>query len=207
MLSSKCRPRLVLFDLDGTIIDTMGEYADAAAEIIAGHTGMRVEEARRGYLSLSGRSFREQLRLMGVPPEEVEAIAREFEDAKKAILERHRPHPRVWDRIRALRECGLRVALSTNNECGLVERIDWMGELFDIVLCHDPRRGIGKGLPHLRVLEELGYRRCEIVFIGDSEYDLEVYKPYGVRSVRTKGLWREDDHAIEDLLAELGCKS
>ena len=207
MLSSKCRPRLVLFDLDGTIIDTMGEYAEAAAEIISRHTGISREEARRRYLSLSGRSFREQLRLMGVPEDKIEVIAREFEEAKKTILERHRPGKLVWDRIGLLRDCGLRVALSTNNECSLVERIDWMRSLFDIILCHDPEKGIGKGLPHLRVLEEQGYRRCEIVFVGDSDYDLEVYKPYGVRSIRTRGLWKPDDTAIEEILGELGCKT
>ncbi len=203
----ECRPRLVLFDFDGTIIDTMGEYADAAAALIAEATGLPWREAREEYLRLSGRSFRDQLRLIGVPPDKIEWVARRFEEQKIMILEKHRPDRLVWDRIARLRRCGLKTAVSTNNECHIVARVDWLGELFDIVLCHDPATGKGKGLSHLKELEGLGYHPCSIVFVGDSDYDLDVYKPYGVKTVRTRGLWVPDDRAIDSILGEVGCRA
>ncbi len=176
-------------------------YAEEACRILADRGIMPCEEAKRRYLETSGRPFREQLKLLNVPEELIEEISREFEERKIPILERAQPAPLVYQRINELRRRGLKTALSTNNECHLIKRVEWARQLFDIILCHDPVRGLGKGLPHLKQLEEMGYSRCEIIFIGDSEYDLEVYRPYGVRAIRTKGLWRADDSAVDEVLS------
>ena len=196
-----CRVRLVLFDLDGTIIDTMSHYARIASKLIAETLqSITPKEALERYLETSGRSFREQLHLIGVPEGMVEELAARFEEEKKSLLRGVRPSPLVVKRITMLRRAGLKVALSTNNECSVIERLEWLHALFDIVLCHDPVRGDGKGDPHLRRLLEKGYRRCEIVFVGDSDYDLETYQRLGIRVLRTRGLWRRDDRAVEEIL-------
>jgi phosphoglycolate phosphatase-like HAD superfamily hydrolase len=195
---------LVLFDLDGTIIDTMGKYAEIAAELISKYTTIPKEEARRRYLQLSGRPFRDQLKLMGIDERILEEIAREFERKKIDILAHSSPQPIVYDRINRLKRAGLKTALSTNNECHLVKLVKWMNKVFDFVLCHDPRLGLRKGLPHLERLESMGFRRCEIIFVGDSDYDLEVYKPYNIRAVRTKGLWKDNDRTVDLILEMLG---
>lgn len=178
----------------------MNEYADAVAEIVSPVLGLDKETVRQRYLSTSGRPFREQLRLMGVPSDKIEDLAKEFERRKIEILNKHRPNKNVWERINKLRNHGIHIALSTNNECHLIEEIPWMNELFDIVLCHDPINGFSKGEPHLSKLEELGYSREKIIFVGDSDYDLEIYAPYGVKSVKTIGLWRQEDEAVDTIL-------
>ena len=194
----------MLFDLDGTIIDTMTGYAEIACRLIEEHAGIPCERARQLYLQTSGRHFRSQLEAMGIRGDLRELIARRFEEEKKPLLSRSSPAGLVWERVARLKRAGLRVALSTNNECRLVKEIRWMNELFDIVLCHDPDRGLEQGLPHLKILESMGYRPCEIIFIGDSDYDLQVYKPYGIRAVRTLGLWKPEDRAVEEVLSMLG---
>ncbi|MEB3760217.1 MAG: HAD hydrolase-like protein [Desulfurococcales archaeon] len=178
----------------------MDEYAEAVADIVSPVLGLDKETVRQKYLSLSGRPFREQLRLMGVPPDKIEELAVEFERRKIEILNKYYPEKIVWERINKLKKYGIRTAVSTNNECHLVERIPWMNQLFDIVLCYDPIKGLSKGEPHLSRLEELGYIREKTVFVGDSKYDLEVYAPYGVKSVKTVGLWRQDDNVIDTIL-------
>lgn len=199
-----CHVRLVLFDLDGTIIDTMGHYARIASKLIVGALqSITPEEALERYLETGGRSFRDQLRLMGVPEVMVEELAARFEEEKRSLLKSVRPSPLVVERINRLKRAGLKAALSTNNECSVIERLDWLHALFDIVLCHDPVRGDGKGDPHLRRLLELGYRRCEIAFVGDSDYDLDTYQRLGVRVLRTRGLWRGDDRVVEEILGLL----
>ena len=166
--------------------------------------GIPCEEARRLYLETGGRHFRAQLAAMGVEAALREEAARRFEEAKLPILNAVRPGPLVVERVEKLRKAGLLVAVSTNNECSLVEGLSWLRDLVDLVLCHDPGRGLEKGLPHLRVLEQLGYRPCEVVFIGDSDYDLEVYSPLGVRVVRSRGLWDPGDRAVEAVLEMVG---
>ena len=53
--------QLLVFDLDGTLIDTMGDYADKAAALIRDHYGTPKDEARRRYFETSGVPFEQQL--------------------------------------------------------------------------------------------------------------------------------------------------
>ncbi|MEB2836308.1 MAG: HAD family hydrolase [Desulfurococcales archaeon] len=195
-----CRPRVVLLDFDGTMVDTMGAYAELAAGLVEARAGLPRGEALRLYLETAGMAFRDQLRLMGLTGGLAEALAREFEEGKRRILSRLRLHPKVEWLASQLRARGLRVIVSTNNECSVVNSNKELTRVFDAILCHDPARGTGKGEPHLRLIEErLGVERCEVVFIGDSDYDLSLYRPLGVRVLRTRGLWLD----AEEVLAQI----
>ena len=201
-----CRPRVVLLDFDGTVVDTMGAYAELAAGLIEARAGIPRREALRLYLETAGMAFRDQLRLMGLTGGLAEDVAGEFEERKRRILSGLRLHPKVEWLASQLRARGLRVLVSTNNECSVIHANKELTRIFDAILCHDPERGTGKGEPHLRLIEGLlGAERCEVVFIGDSDYDLSLYRPLGVRVIRTRGLWRDAEEVlarIDSLLAE-----
>src|ERR1700742_4647011 len=54
-------PRAVLFDLDGTLIDTMQVFADVAADVMVRHHALDRTAARTAYLATSGIPFFQQL--------------------------------------------------------------------------------------------------------------------------------------------------
>src|SRR5688572_17094982 len=54
-------PRVLLCDLDGTLIDTMPILADLATDVLAEVFGMRRDLARDMYLATSGLPFIRQL--------------------------------------------------------------------------------------------------------------------------------------------------
>jgi len=198
-------PRVILLDFDGTVVDTMSGYEAKAAELISRATGMTREEALRFYRETAGRAFRDQLRLAGVPEDLVEPLAREFEEYKRELLSGVRIDPLTRERIEALRGAGLRVYLSTNNECNVISTNAMLASLFDGVLCYDAGRGLAKGEPHLRVvMRREGVEPGEIVFIGDSQYDIDLYRGLGTHTIRTRGLWRPDDDAVERVLGLAG---
>lgn len=197
--------RVVLLDFDGTVVDTMKEYARLAAPLIAQALGVSLEDAKRLYIETAGRSFRDQLRLLGV--RDVEVYARKFEELKKPLLASLTLNALVAERIKRLRKAGLKVYLSTNNECRVIEVNKRLTSLFDGVLCYDEERGLKKGREHLvEVLKREGVSVEEIVFVGDSDYDIELYSSLNVRAVRTRGLWDPVDNAVEEILKITRCR-
>ncbi len=199
-----CRTRVVMFDFDGTIINTMSEYADAAATIISKLSGIDVEEARRFYLATRGMAFPDQLRAAGISGADAVRAARLFEEEKLEILDSIRPDPVVVELLRRLRRSGVVTVLSTNNECSVVSKIAWLHGLFDMVLCYSPTSSKGAGHAW-RVMREYGVEPCQMLFVGDGAYDLEVYSRLGVPTVETKGLWVPDEaEKLLSLVAEGG---
>ena len=53
--------KVIAFDFDGTLIDTMSSLADIAAAVINEYHGLAVEMARELFLRTSGRPFAEQI--------------------------------------------------------------------------------------------------------------------------------------------------
>lgn len=195
---SGCRPRIILLDFDGTIINTMEYYADTASQIIEEEAGIPREAALRMYMETAGMAFRDQLAKMGIRGETSERIARRFEDAKESVLRRMRLDPRVKWFVGELRRRGLLVYLSTNNECHIVRGLGELVAIFDGILCHDPVSGTRKGREHVKALKQrYGIKSCEIVFVGDSDYDITLYGELGVRTIKTRGLWIDGRDILE----------
>ncbi len=200
-----CKIKVVLIDFDGTVVNTMHLLAEKASELIS--RGIKIDrmKAKELYLSLVGRPFREQLQILGVKnPEQLESLAKEFENFKKNLLRNMELDRNVKKKIRLLKEQGFKVLLSTNSECNVVKSNNYLIEIFDKILCHDPKTGERKGKPHLdKIIEFYGVEPCEVVFIGDSEYDINLYSSLGVITYRTKGLWNLKDNAVDKLIEEV----
>ncbi|MCE4621646.1 MAG: HAD hydrolase-like protein [Desulfurococcales archaeon] len=201
MRRNDCKIRIVLFDFDGTIVDTMDALANKASEIISKALAIDKETARKSYLSLAGRPFREQLKLLGVDEPRREQAALEFEEFKKSLVKSIKLDPLVINRLNALRSLGLKIYLSTNTECSVIMENKDLTEVFDGVLCHDPLTGSRKGRHHLEELTKLeNVELDEIVFVGDSLYDLEIYGRLGIKAIKTRGLWVPEDKSVEAII-------
>jgi HAD superfamily hydrolase (TIGR01509 family) len=200
----KRKKRVILFDFDGTVIDTMNQYADIASEIISKYTHLTREEAREKYLETSGRSFDKQLEIMGIDNSVSQKIYREFIEAKRRLLKNMKIPENVVNFIEKLKKEGLATAVSTNNECPLVQMIEGIN-VFDIILCYDGKTH-EKGEPHLRtLLQKEATSLDNIIFIGDSPYDIRTYSALGVKCFRTRGLYnqREQERIYRIIMEEI----
>ncbi len=177
----------MLFDLDGTLVDTMGAFADLAAEVMAEHYGLMRANARRLYLQTSGVPFVQQLELIfGEQPENVAAAAA-YEGRKHAIAAGASMDDETRDAVEALRALGLAVVVSSN---GHQEHVDGFAArapgLFDLALGFGG--GLHKGEPHVaRVAEALGAPRDRMLFVGDSLRDGELARETGVGFIARAG--------------------
>lgn len=168
------KTRALLFDFDGTLVDTMEGFADIAGEVIHQfHPEISFEEARRRYLETSGVPFFQQLEIIlpGDPANSKKAAI--FEETKKEGFFRSTFSEEVRFVITQLRERGILVGVSSNNFQYLIEQfIEREGLQFDIVLGF--KDGFEKGKHHFEyVLHHFQLKKDELTFVGDSLKDAE----------------------------------
>ena len=172
-------PRAVLFDLDGTLLDTIADLADAANLALAelGRPARTQDEIH----SFVGKGIPHLVRRCMT--EGTQASEAEIEHAV-AVFRRHyarvtggrtRIYPGVTDTLDAMRARGLRLAVVTNKAeaftLPLLERMA-IAHYFDTVISGDTL-AVKKPDPAVVNLacERLGVSAAEALMIGDSAND------------------------------------
>jgi phosphoglycolate phosphatase-like HAD superfamily hydrolase len=198
--SMSTRPRVVMFDLDGTLVDTMGGFADIAADVMSGRHGVEWPWARGKYLETSGLPFCKQLEVIFPGHAVNQAASDEFEARKLAVCEATSMDPRTIAGLEALRALGLKLVVSSNTGQTVVDAfVEREGFRFDLALGFDPAQGLGKGRPHVeRALAVFGVGREELLFVGDSLKDADLAEECGVAFIGRLGTFREADFRRRD---------
>jgi len=194
------RPRVVMFDLDGTLVDTMGGFADIAAEVMAARHGVDWGWARGKYLETSGLPFCKQLEVIFPGHVENQAASDEFEARKLAVCEATSMDAMTIEGLEGLRGLGLKLVVSSNTGQTVVDAfVEREGFAFDLALGFDPAQGLGKGRPHVeRALAVFGVDPGELLFVGDSLKDADLADECGVPFIGRLGTFREDDFRRRD---------
>jgi len=173
-------PRVLLCDLDGTLIDSMPTLADIATEVIEERYGTPRILARELYLATCGLPFVKQLEEMFPEDERNAAASADFEARKPARCGAIRMAPETRRALEQMREMGVRIAVSSNNGTDNVDAFARAsGFAFDLVLGYGG--GLAKGRTHLDATSrQFGAARQEMLFIGDSLHDGEIAEREGI---------------------------
>ncbi len=167
---------LVIFDLDGTLIDSVGDIADALNRTL----GSRYDDAAvAGWV---GSGVRVLLERAGVPPAQLDDAAARFRAHYAAQPCKHtRPYLRVRETLRAI---SVDKAVATNKPGELaravVGKLDLAGE-FVAVLGEDD---VGARKPDPLIVDilrgKVGVGRGQTLYVGDSPVDAETARNAGV---------------------------
>lgn len=185
--------KAIVFDLDGTLVDTMGEFTDIAAKLISENYGLSEELAKAEYKRTSGKPFFKQLNELFHGNEKNAEVTAQFEMDKLDV----RKTNVVSDETRvALKELKKKypLAISSNNyERNVREFVK--SENLDIDFPLGFRTGVSsKGKKHFAFLcDKFGITPQEILFIGDSLNDANVARECGVNFVAKLGTFKEED--------------
>jgi len=208
------KTKALLFDFDGTLVDTMEGFADIAGEVIHRfHPEISFEEARRKYLETSGVPFFQQLEIIlpGNPTNSQKAAI--FEETKKDGFFRSTFSDEVRYVITELRNRGFIVGVSSNNFQYLIEQfIAREGLQFDIVLGFQD--GFEKGKQHFEyVIKHFNLQKEDLTFVGDSLKDAEKAVTNDIKFIGLCGTFTKDQFlhkypgivTIESLKELLSC--
>jgi phosphoglycolate phosphatase len=176
-----------MFDFDGTLVDTMHDYASIASEEMENIYGIARETARQLYLETSGIPFFQQLDLIFGPDRRNDECAVRYENRKATFLENVRMDRETKDTIFKIRSFGVSIAITSNNFQDLVDRFirdDIL--LFDIVLGFGENMSKGPA-QFTKVIDNFGVDRRHILFVGDSLSDVRKALAFGIDFVAVSG--------------------
>jgi phosphoglycolate phosphatase len=170
----------VIFDLDGTLLDTLEDLHDSLNHVLGAH-GMplrTLDEARRflgsGLLVLLKRATPE-----GTPDNLINEMYEEFRAYYNVhCLDKTGPYEGVLDMLKALHEKGYKTAIISNKVESAVKELNttFFSEYIDVAIGENEKAGIKrKPAPDMadKAMELLGVTPDEVVYVGDSEVDLE----------------------------------
>jgi HAD superfamily hydrolase (TIGR01549 family) len=198
--------RAVIFDVDGTLIDSVDFHANAWVDAFAAF-GHRVgfEEVRR-QIGKGG----DQLMPVFLSDEEIERDgealeAHRGEVLKKRYLPQFRPFPRVRELIQRVLADGIEVALGSSakeDELAKYKKIARIDDLIDAETSSDDAER-SKPCPDIfeAAVARLGITDLSrILVVGDTPYDAEAAGKAGLRMIGLRcGGWSEEE------LREAGC--
>lgn len=194
------RPFAVLFDLDGTLIDSIELILNSARHAFRDREGYVPTDAE--WLALVGTPLVTMFRPYARDAADVDALIAMYREYQLANHDRlTRCYDQVVETVDFIRAAGHPVAVVTSKTGWLARRgLDHvgLGPHFDVIIgCDVCERHKPDPEPVLRALDRLAYEPRDAVFVGDSVHDMAAGNAAGV--VTVAALW--GPFSREDLVA------
>ena len=188
----------VIFDLDGTLLDTLEDLKNAV-NFALGEMGFPIRslEEVRQFVGNGVAKLMERAVPAGTSPEDTDRALGIF----KAYYEQHKmdttaPYPGVMEMLAVLKGKGCKLAVVSNKFDGAVKGLvsDYFPGLMDAAAGENEAGGVPKKPPPamvLRVMEELKAEKA--VYIGDSDVDIQTAQSSGLPCISVTWGFRDRD--------------
>lgn len=179
------RFRAILFDLDGTLIDSIGLILSSYHHTLETHGFPPVSDAE--WLAGVGTPLRVQLSRWASSPEQMDRLVETYRNHNLANHDAMvRPYPGIVPLVSRIRAAGYRTGIVTSkNQEGTRRglRLAGLEEQMEVLVCAD---SVTNPKPHpepvLLGMQLLGSTPEDTLFVGDSIHDLNSGRAAGART-------------------------
>lgn len=194
--------RLVMFDLDGTILDTLEDLTDAVNYALRqnGQPERSIDEVRR-FVGNGIKKLIERAVQPGTGSDETDRIYNDFMPYYKAhCADKTKAYDGIDELLSELKREGFLTAVVSNKADVAVKKLceQYFSGLFDY--CVGERAGIlKKPAPDSvnEVLKKLSVNKAEAVYVGDSDVDLDTARNAGLDCISVNWGFRDEEFLLE----------
>ncbi|MDR0908805.1 MAG: HAD family hydrolase [Spirochaetaceae bacterium] len=190
----------IIFDLDGTLLNTIEDLGDSVNEVRALHGLPPLSPAQYklkvglGFKVLIEKSFPEKQ----LSESEMEIALQKFQECyARNYLKKTAPYPGIPDLLEGLQTMGIKLAVNTNKKQAYTEKLiqhnfpgidfrDIIGEQPAYPKKPDPAAAIS-------IINKMNLKSSEVIYIGDSKTDIETGRNAGLDTLGV--LWGFRDEA------------
>ena len=203
------RYRLAIFDLDGTVLDTLDDLADSVNAVLAANG--YPTHTKQTVCSFVGNGIKRLIERAvpnGIAVAEVARVLSAFE-AYYALhcADKTAPYEGISEMLASLRAAGVKTAVLSNKADFATQALchDYFPGVFDVVAGEREKEGIPKKpAPDalFAIMKQCGATAADTVYIGDSDVDILTAANAGVDAILVSWGFRD-----EVFLRERGAKT
>lgn len=168
--------KLVIFDMDGTILDTLTDITDSVNHVMRSHSLKEHDYTRvRGYVGSGARTLFERALGTDVDPELLDSCVSDFKIYyKNHCQDKTSPYEGIPELLKKLHDIGYKLAVVSNKPDESVKVLvdKYFDNIFDYALGESDKVA-KKPAPDMvnLCLEYFGLSKDEAIYIGDSDVD------------------------------------
>ena len=180
------RFQAVLFDMDGTLLDTLSDMQDAVNHILLENGWpQRTLEEIRAFVGNGAAKLMERAISEPIAPQRFQEILSTYKDWYQAHnCVKTAPYPGIPEVLAELEKMGVKTAVVSNKPDATTKAL--AARFFPGMLALGQREGVEpKPSPALviQALAELGADAAEAVYVGDSEVDVDTARNAGLAMI------------------------
>lgn len=192
----------VLFDLDGTLLDTLEDLADGVnASLEQNGFPKRTLEEIRSFVGNGVAKLMERAIPGGLANDRYDVCLKEFKEAYGEHIQRKtRAYPGIPELLEQLRQEGYKLGIVSNKFDLAVKKLNdcYFPGLIQVAvgsMDHVPRKPAPDGV--FRAMEELGAEKARTVYVGDSEVDIATARNAGIPCISISWGFRSREELAE----------